>query len=263
MTQSRDQEGTVALITGGSDGIGKGIALRLHEEGARVAFCGRDRDRLDAAVASIAPDGSDRLLAVQADCRSKADLERLHQATVDAFGPVNALVNNAGTSVRGAFLELDDDVWMADFELKIFSVVRLTRMVAGGLVARGEPGRIVNVMTINGKHPGAGSAPTTVSRGADMAITKILSKELAPHNILVNAVCVGTIESGQHDRVWQAEGGDRDAFYQRLAKTREIPLGRAGTPAEVAELVNFLISERGSYITGASINIDGGSSYNL
>lgn len=261
MTASAVHEGVVALVTGGSDGIGKSIAAQLLDEGASVAICARNPDRLAAAADDIAPGGSDRLLAMPADCTVPADMQRLHDATVERFGTVTALVNNAGTSTRGTFLDLTDEMWQADFDLKVFAAVRLSRLVAGALVAEGRPGRIVNMMGVSGKHPGVGSAPTTVSRAAGLALTKVLSKDLAQHGILVNAVCIGTAESGQHDRRWHAAGGDRDEYYAQLAKTRSIPLGRVAKPEEAAGLVSFLLSPAGSYITGAAINFDGGWSH--
>jgi 3-oxoacyl-[acyl-carrier protein] reductase len=262
MGSNGQQQGVVALVTGGSEGIGRSVAARLHAEGAAVAICGRDQGRLDAAVAAVAP-GSDRLLAVRADCRDPDDLRRLHEATVSAFGPVTALVNNVGTSRRGPFLELTDDDWAEDVELKLYSAIRLTRAVVGRLVELGRPGRVVNVLSIGGKHPGAGTAPTTVTRAAGLALTKVLSKEFGPHGILVNAVCIGLVESGQHDRRWRARGGDRDEFYRDLVASRGVPLGRAGLPEEAANLINFLVSAEGSYVTGTAINLDGGTSSTL
>lgn len=263
MRANGGQRGVVALVTGGSDGIGKAIAARLHAEGARVAICGRSQARLDSAAAEISSHGRDRLLTVQADCSRQDDLQKLHDATCTAFGPINALVNNVGTSMRASFLELTDDQWSADFCLKVFSAIRLTRLVVPTLTASGKPGRIINIVSVGGKHPSGGSAPTTITRAAGLALTKLLSKELAIHQILVNAICVGTIQSGQHDRQWATSGEQRAVFYRHLARNRGIPLGRVGLPEEIANLANFLISREASYITGAAINVDGGWSSSL
>lgn len=254
------QKDVVALITGGSDGIGRAVAARLYREGARVAVCGRDPDHLATTVEAVSGGDSARFLAVRADCTRADDLVRLHEATVEAFGPVTALVNNVGTSLKGPFLDVTEEQWMQDLELKLFSAIRLTRMVAGRLVELKQPGRVINVLSIGAKNPGAASAPTSVTRAAGLAFTKVLSKELAPHGILVNAICIGAIESGQHDRRWEKAGGDRDAFYRKMAADRKIPLGRVGRPEEVSGLVNFLVSDEGSYITGTAINVDGGTS---
>jgi 3-oxoacyl-[acyl-carrier protein] reductase len=253
-------DGVVALITGGSDGIGRAVAARLHREGARVAVCGRNPDHLAATVKEVTGGDSERFLAVRADCTRGEEIVRLHEETVAAFGPVTTLVNNVGTSLKGPFLKVTEEQWRQDMELKLFSAIRLTKMVASRLVELDQPGRVINVLSIGGKSPGAESAPTTVTRAAGLALTKVLSKELAPHRILVNAICIGAIESGQHDRRWERVGGDRDDFYRQMAVDRKIPLGRVGKPDEVSGLISFLVSEQASYITGAAINVDGGTS---
>lgn len=252
--------GVVALVTGGTAGIGMAVAARLFREGARVAVCGRDPGRLAAAVSAISGGDSDRFLGVTADCAIAEDLVRLHEETVAAFGPVTTLVNNVGSSLKGPFLEVTEEQWRQDIDLKLFSAIRLTKMVAGRLIDLDQPGRVINVLSIGGKSPGAESAPTSVTRAAGLALTKVLSKELAPHRILVNAICIGAVESGQHDRRWERAGGDRDDFYRQMAVDRNIPLGRVGRPEEVSGLISFLVSDQGSYITGAAINVDGGTS---
>lgn len=253
-------QGVVALITGGSDGIGRSVAARLHREGARVAVCGRDPDHLSATVEQVSGGDGERFLAVQADCRRAEDLERLHEETVAAFGPVTTLVNNVGTSLKGPFLQVTDDQWQQDIDLKLFSAIRLTRLVTGRLVDLQQPGRVINVLSIGGKSPGAESAPTSVTRAAGLALTKVLSKEFAPHGILVNAICIGVVESGQHDRRWERSGVGRDHFYRKMALDRRIPLGRVGKADEVSGLISFLVSDDGGYITGTAINVDGGAS---
>jgi 3-oxoacyl-[acyl-carrier protein] reductase len=119
-------------------------------------------------------------------------------------------------------------------------------------------GRIINITTVGGKQPGARSMPTTVTRAAGLALTKALSKEFAPHNILVNTVCIGKIKSGQHERRIAREKLDPAEYYGKVA--REIPMGRVGEPGEVANVIAFLASEAASYVTGSSINLDGGMS---
>lgn len=248
-----------ALVTGASAGIGKAIAARLYREGARVAICARTEGPLAKAVEEIDADASGRVVGIPTDCRDAAQLTRLYEGMVDAFGPVNVLINNVGTSSTGSFLELTDEDWQSDFDLKLFSAVRLSRLVAGDLVRRGRPGRIVNILAIAGKQPPAGSAPTAVTRAAGLALTKVLSKEFAPHQIPVNAVCIGLVKAEQHDARWRAAGGpeSREQFYAELG--RGVPLGRVGEPEEVAGLVRLLVSDEGGFITGTAVNVDGGA----
>lgn len=255
--------GSVAMVTGGSDGVGRAIAARLHQEGACVAICGRRPDQLERAVDQMAPVGSDRLLATPADCSVAQDLERFHRETVGRFGAVDILVNNVGTSLIGAFTDLTDAEWQYDLDLKLMSAVRLSRMVVAPLVESGTGGRIVNVLSIGGKNPGAGGAPSAVTRAAGLALTKVLSRELASHAITVNALCIGTVESGQHERRRQMGRESLEDYYRRLVRERRIPAGRVGRPEEVAGLVAFLTSIEGAYISGTAINVDGGASPSL
>jgi 3-oxoacyl-[acyl-carrier protein] reductase len=248
--------GKVAVITGGSDGIGRATALRLAEEGAHVAICARRKEPLDLVAADIQKFGVQGL-AVPADMSKAADVERFMKAVIDRFGRVDILVNNAGTSKRGAFLELTDEEWAADLELKVFGAIRCTRLAVPYMKKNGG-GRIVNITISSAKQPGAQSYPTSVSRAAGLAITKALSKEFAANNILVNTVCIGKIKSGQHERRYQREGKNPEQYYAEASK--DIPMGRVGEAEEVANVIAFLVSGAASYVTGSSINLDGGIS---
>ena len=180
---------------------------------------------------------------------------RLVEATVQKFGRVDILVNNAGTSKRGSLLEHTDAVWAADFELKVFGAIRLVKLVVPHMRKVGG-GRIINVTNIGAKTPGAQSTPTSISRAAGIALTKAMSKEFAPDNILVNTVCIGKIKSGQHERRFKQSGESAESYYANSAK--DIPLGRVGEAEEAANAIVFLASSMGSYVTGTSINMDGG-----
>jgi NAD(P)-dependent dehydrogenase (short-subunit alcohol dehydrogenase family) len=249
-------KGKVAVVTGGSDGIGKATALRLAQEGAHVAICARRKEPLDNVAADIQKFGVQGL-AVAADMSKAADVDRFMKAVIDRFGRVDILVNNAGTSKRGAFLELTDEEWAADLELKVFGAIRCTRLAVPHMKKNGG-GRIVNITISSAKQPGAGSYPTSVSRAAGLAITKALSKEFAADNILVNTVCIGRIKSGQHERRYQRQGQTAEQYYAESAKG--IPMGRVGEAEEVANVITFLVSDAASYVTGSSINLDGGIS---
>jgi len=249
-------KGKVAIVTGGTEGIGKATALTLAREGAKVAICARRQPLLDAVAAEITKAGGEAL-AVSADMSKAADCERFINEVVKRFGGVDILLNNAGTSKRGNFLDLSDEEWAADLELKVFGAVRCSRLVIPHMKKRGG-GRIINITISSAKQPGAGSYPTSVSRAAGLAITKALSKEFAADNILVNTICIGKIKSGQHERRYTKDGISADEYYGKMAK--DIPLKRAGEAQEVANVIAFLASDAASYVTGTSINLDGGIS---
>jgi NAD(P)-dependent dehydrogenase (short-subunit alcohol dehydrogenase family) len=251
--------GKVALVTGGSEGIGRAAALRLAREGAQVAICARRPDVLEAAATEISRASGLDVLSVPADVTAADDVRRFVDTAAERLGRIDVLFNNAGRSAAGAFERVTDEEWQDDLDLKFFGAVRMSRQAIPHLRKAGG-GRIINLVTIGGKQPGARSVPTSVSRAAGIALTKALSKELAPDKITVNAVCVGTIKSMQHVRTWQREGspGTLDEWYAK--RGAGIPLGRVGEAEEVADLVAFLASERAAYITGAAINCDGGVS---
>jgi NAD(P)-dependent dehydrogenase (short-subunit alcohol dehydrogenase family) len=248
----------VVLITGGTDGLGAALADRLVEEGARVAVCGRDPDRLAATQHRLRDAGGDALV-VQADVTRLPDLGRFVDAAVDRWGRLDGLVNNAGKSAAGRVDQVSDEDWVDDFNLKVLSAVRCTRLAVPHLVAAGG-GAIVNVLAVAGKVPGPASLPTAASRAAGLAITKAASKDLGGHGIRVNAVLIGLVESGQWRRRAQAAGQTEDELYRQLAQHAGIPLGRVGRSAEFADLAAYLLSDRSSYVTGSAINLDGGSS---
>ena len=252
-------KGKVAVVTGGTDGIGRATALRLAQEGASVAICARRQGPLDETAAQIGKTGA-QVLAIAADMGKRADIERFMKSVVDRFGRIDILVNNAGTSARGKFLEVDDDTWSADLELKVFGAIRCTRLVVPHMKKLGG-GRIVNITISSAKQPGAESMPTSVSRAAGLAITKALSKEFAADNIRVNTVCIGKIKSGQHERRYTKEGRSAEAYYDQVSN--DIPLGRVGEAEEVANVITFLVSGAASYVTGTSVNLDGGISGTL
>jgi 3-oxoacyl-[acyl-carrier protein] reductase len=249
-------KGKVAIVTGGSLGIGRATALRLAQEGASVVIAARGRELLDQVAGEIRAAGGS-VAAVQADVSRAEDCGRLVAETVKAFGRLDILVNNAGTSATGEFESVTDDIWQADFELKLFAAIRLARLAIPHMKQQGG-GRIVNITNIGAKQPRAKSMPTTVTRAAGLAFTKALSKEFALHQILVNTVCIGLVRAGQHERKAAKAGVAIEQLYADMAK--DIPLGRVGRAEEVANAIAFLASEAASYITGSSINLDGGTS---
>jgi 3-oxoacyl-[acyl-carrier protein] reductase len=251
--------GRNALITGGSLGIGRAIAKHFAAAGANVAIVARNQGPLDEAKADIAATAKVKVATVAADVGTAEGCRKAYEAANGALGQIDVLVNNAGTSQRGPFLEVSDEVWQHDIDLKLFAAIRLCRQAFPGMKTR-RWGRIINVLNIGAKAPQATSAPTSVTRAAGMALTKVLAGEGAPHNVLVNALLVGNIQSNQWVKRHATEGKGRtlEDFYAEMGKRN--PMGRVGTAEEFANMALFLASDAGSYITGTAINIDGGMS---
>lgn len=250
-----------ALITGGSEGLGKAMALRFAESGADVAILARRKDVLDVAAAQIDAAGSGKVVAVSCDLMDPDATKSAFDAAEAGFGKIDILVNNAGTSRAGPFEEVSDQDWQDDFDLKLFAAIRLCRFALPGMKSR-KWGRIINVLNTGAKAPPPASAPTSVTRAAGLALTKVLSGEGAPHNVLVNALMVGLIKSGQWERAHAQKNPEQplEEFLQDMADSRKLPIGRMGEAEEFANIACFLASDAGSYITGTSINVDGGRS---
>lgn len=249
--------GKTVLITGGTDGLGLALATQLATEGATVAVCGRDEERLRAAEAAIRAVGGD-VLAQRADVSRIDDLEAFVEAAMERWGRIDGIVHNAGRAAAGSIETIDDETWESDVQLKLMAAVRLTRLALPAL--RESRGAVLFTLAVSAKAPGGSSEPSSVTRAAGMALMKALSKELAPDGIRVNAVLIGLIESGQWTRIAERSGLDLPDFYQRFATDAGIPLGRFGRAAEFADLGCYLLSARASYVTGTAINLDGGSS---
>ena len=250
--------GRSAIVTGGSKGIGFAVATRFAASGADVAILARTRETLDEAVKSIkASANGGKATGVQADVSTADGIQRAYDEVMKAFGKVDIVVNNAGTSRNGSFEKLTDEIMQRDLEDKLFAAIRLIRLVWPQMKER-RWGRIINVLNIGAKAPRGLSAPTSVSRAAGMALTKALSHEFAPHNVLVNAMLVGFIEADQH--VQAAKRANVPLADYVKAREKDIPLGRIGKAEEFANLACFLASDAGSYITGTATNVDGGRS---
>jgi 3-oxoacyl-[acyl-carrier protein] reductase len=250
-------KGRRALITGGSKGLGFAIARELVGEGASVAICARSEDEVLAAADELRSDGT----VVHAQCADVTDPEQVADLVArssEALGGIDSLVNNAGGAHPGGFETLTDENWIADLDVKLFSLIRCSREALPHMRAAGG-GRIVNIGAVYSRYPDPAFFATSVNRAAGNSFTKTLAIELAKDNILVNSVNIGYVVTPQWDNIHRrrAPGTDRQEFFDTLA-AREVPLGRFGTPDEVSGIVAFLLSERASYITGASIDVAGG-----
>jgi 3-oxoacyl-[acyl-carrier protein] reductase len=248
--------GKVAIVTGGSEGLGRACVERFARSGAKVAACARRKDVLERNMDDIRRSTGAEILAMATDVTHPSEVEAFVAATVAQFGGVDILVNNAGTSLAAGFEQVEEATWQYDFDLKVMGAIRLCRLVIPHMKRRGG-GRIINVTTVGGKAPAVRSLPTSVSRAAGINLTKSLAHEYAPDKILVNTICLGLVKSAQHER---RAKGDLEAHYREVAEKRKLPLGRFGEAHEFADLVAFLASERAAYITGTAINFDGGIS---
>ena len=253
--------GRAALVTGGSRGIGRAVAERLGRSGADVVVVARRPEVIDQTVAELEAVVAGRVLGYACDVSDAAALEHVFATISGATKGIDILVNNAGSSARSPFLEMGRDLLNADLDLKLHAAIRLSQLVLPHM-QRQRWGRILNLVSVNGKAPAAASAPTTLSRAAGIALTKAMANEFAKDNVLVNAICLGIVRSDQWVREHKRLHADTPFEDYLLAKAKQnnIPLGRLGNAEEVANVVCFLASDAGSYVTGAAINVDGGRS---
>ncbi len=242
------------LITGGTDGLGLALARTLVDEGARVAVCGRNRDRLERAQRDL----GDAALCVAADVTNATELDGFIDQALEAFGGLHGAVSNAGHASGGPVATSTNEAWRSDFDLKVVAAVQLARRVTPALAQCG--GSILNILSVTAKAPGANSTPTAASRAAGLALTKALAAELGPLHVRVNAILIGLVESGQWVRSAETSGMATADLYDAITASQSIPLGRFGRAEEFAALAAFVLSPRASYLTGVGINLDGGLS---
>jgi len=250
-------DGRCALVTGGSMGIGFAAATNFMRAGANVAIVARRPNVLDEARQKLAGEGKGKIVGVAGDVSKAEDCARIFATAEKGLGRVDVLLNNVGIHQAGPFESATDEIWQADLELKLSSTIRLTRAAFPKMKER-KWGRIINVLNSGAKWPRAGSAPSSVTRAAGLALTKVLSNEGAAHNVLVNAVLVGLIQTDQWVRGHAEEnkGRSMDEYLGEMAK--RVPMGRIGRAEEFANMILFLASDAGSYVTGTAINVDGG-----
>ena len=248
-------EGKVAIVGGASQGIGYGIAQELAREGATVAITARREKDLLAAAERLRGDTGATVLPVQGDCRRSEDCVRV-AATVQAqFGGIDILVNNDGAPPLGPVLGFDDAAWSKAVEQNLMYVVRMVREVVPSMQSRGG-GSIVNITAISAIQPIPGFALSVATWAGVIGYSKTLSLEVAAHDINVNTICPGYVDTTRLQKVFAAGSDAPDVVKARL--TDEIPMKRIGTPEDIAALVALLASPRGRYITGCAIQADGG-----
>jgi NAD(P)-dependent dehydrogenase (short-subunit alcohol dehydrogenase family) len=249
----------VAVIMGGTSGVGLKTAEMFLQEGASVAICGRSKERMENAYTHLLGFGtSDAIFASTCDVTNKEDVNQFINGTAGHFGGVDILVNAAGQSVMGHFFDVTDEQWQEQIQLKYFAIIYAIRAVHPYLVKKGG-GRIININATLAKEPEPHMAATAATRAGLLNLSKTLSQELAPDNILVNSVSLGLIRTDQWERRRKnnAPNIDPEVYYADLAKKRNIPLGRVGEAEEVASVILFLASSKASYVSGSTIETAG------
>jgi 3-oxoacyl-[acyl-carrier protein] reductase len=247
VTEAKTLAGKVAIVTGGTRGIGLAIARSLAEDGASVVVSGRDAARLDAAVKELESLGAPAL-GVPADATKREDADRLVEATRERFGRIDVLVNNAGITRDQLLVRMKDDDWDQVLDTNLRGVFLMTRAV-GKVMMRQKSGRIINIASAAGAMGNPGQVNYSAAKAGVIGLTKASGRELAHWNILVNAVAPGLIET---DMAAAIPAEAREAMLQ------QVPLKRIGQGREVAEVVRFLAGDGASYITGQTIHVNGG-----
>lgn len=252
--------GKVAIIGGGSDGIGYGIARRLAADGADVALVARHADKLENAADTIRRETGRKVFTVAADIRKAPDCERIVAEPLDHFGRLDILVNNDGAPPLGDLMSFDDVAWDKAWQQNFMSVVRLTRDAIPAMRKVGG-GRIVNITALSVLQPMPKFGLSVATWAGVIGYAKTLSLEVAADNITVNTICPGRFATGRLAKVFGS--GTEEIDKMRAEVEKAVPLGRVGEVSEIAAVVAMLVSEGGSYITGTTMHVDGGRRANL
>jgi 3-oxoacyl-[acyl-carrier protein] reductase len=252
-------KGTVALVTAASQGLGKAIATELAREGAGIVICARHSDTLEDAADEIRGLSGGKVVAVTADVSTVQGIEAVMKATIDNFGRLDILVNNAGGPPSGDFTRHNDEAWQRAFEQNLMSAVRLVRAALPYLKESGR-GRIINLTSTAVKQPIDGLLLSNSIRAGVIGLAKTLSTELAPFNITVNNIAPGRFSTNRIRQLDEARAQATGSSLAEIQKASEaqIPLGRSGRPEELAYFAVFLASDKASYITGTTTQVDGG-----
>ena len=252
--------GKTALVTGGSQGIGRAIAFGLAAEGAKVAICARDKPRLEQTAQEIKAKTGGEVLVVPGDLSRLDEVNRVAATVKDRLGRIDILINNAGAIRGGDFLKIPDEQWAGDWSLKILGYVRMARAVFPLMQAQGG-GRIVNVVGAAARNPTPGYLPGGIANSGLINFSKGLADLGGPSNILVAAVSPAATATTRWESLiaQQAALAGTTVEAQRAEAASQYPLKRIATPEDISDLVCFLVSARASFITGVCITVDGGA----
>ena len=251
-------KGRVAIVTGGSRGLGRFSALALAREGVNVAICGRTRETLDRTVGELSSLGVSAT-GIVADISEPDSAKNVHDATVAALGQVDILVNNVGGRRDTSIMETTEEQFRAGFDVNLYGALRLMWLAMPGMRER-RWGRVINIASIWGREYG-GSADYMAAKAALIAATKFAAVELVKDNVLVNSIAPGSIVHPGGS--WERFESEQPPEVVQEFIARNLPAGKFGWPEPVGDVVAFLASERASLITGACINVDGGQSKSL
>lgn len=252
----------VAIVCAASQGLGKAVALGLFAEGANVVICSRDAGRLQKAsqeIAAASPDSTTRILPLVADVTDAAQITELVARTVEEFGRIDILVTNAGGPPVASFPDLDDAMWEKGITLNLMSTIRCIREVLPHM-RRKQWGRIIAITSITAKQPINDLVISSTVRPGILGLVRVLSNQYAGEGVLINSVTPGFILTARQKEIAEARAASRGITPQEYVAelVREVPVKRYGTPEELANVIVFLASERASFITGATISVDGG-----
>ncbi|HZF39002.1 MAG TPA: SDR family oxidoreductase [Blastocatellia bacterium] len=247
----------VAMVAAASKGLGKACAVALAEEGCKVSICARSAEELEKTRSEVEAVGD--AIAVATDVSSASDLEDWYRRTIDRFGQVDILVTNTGGPPVKRFMELSDESWLSGVESTLMNVVRLSRLVIPEMRDR-RWGRIIHLTSLVAKQPVDELTISSTLRAGLSGLTKTMANQLGPSNITVNAILTGHILTDRQYVLADVRTQERGITHEEYfaGQAAEIPLRRIGEPREIGEVVAFLASERASYVTGVSLQIDGG-----
>lgn len=257
-------EGKVAIVTGGGSGIGRGIALRFAREGADVVVFDRVEESAEKVAEEVRALGR-RAIAVVGDVTKIEDIDVMVETTMKEFGRIDILVNNAGGGEVQSFLDIREEDWDRIVDLNLKSVFLCTQRVVREMIKQGIKGKIISISSYAGKCPVAGEPHYSAAKAGVIAFTQALAKELAKYGINVNAICPGWTDTPglrRWGRIYlerfPGAARDVDELFGKLVREHRIPLGRMGTPEDVAGVAAFLASSDADYMTGQAINVTGG-----